>query len=245
MSVVGLGYFFWRAEPDPNPGLETYSQIYPGLSGSVSQGVTSSVESWRYRFVKRTFDIVCSLIMLAFFVFPGCLIVALIALTSKGPVFYREMRIGRYGNLFRLWKFRSMYTIADQRNKAIDRADSEHWRLLKSADDPRITKIGKFLRKWSLDEVPQLLNVLVGNMSLIGPRPIVEAEITVYGEALDDYLAVTPGLSGLWQVSGRSNVGYGQRAKLDALYVREWTLKGDFRILLRTVPVVLKRIGAQ
>ena len=245
VSVVGLAYFFWAAEPDPNPGLDIYSQIYSGIGGLTSETAIPSVESWRYHILKRSLDVVCSLIMLALFVLPGCLIAVMIALSSKGPVFYREMRIGRYGNLFRIWKFRSMYTDAVRRIKLRDQEDSAYWRLLKSADDPRITQIGRFLRRWSLDEVPQLLNVLIGNMSLIGPRPIVEAEITVYGEGLVDYLAVTPGLSGLWQVSGRSNIGYSQRAKLDSRYVREWTLRGDFRILLQTIPVVLKRIGAQ
>jgi exopolysaccharide production protein ExoY len=244
-SALGLAYFFWTAEPDPNPRLEVWGQILPGISEGISETVVPAVESWRYRFVKRTFDIVCSLMMLTLFVLPGCLIAMLIALTSKGPVFYREMRIGRYGNLFRIWKFRSMFIDADQRSQNPNQTDSMYWRILKSADDPRITRIGKFLRNWSLDEIPQLLNVLLGNMSLVGPRPIVEGEIGIYGEALVDYLAVTPGLSGLWQVSGRSNIGYGQRSKLDSLYVRDWTLKRDFQILLRTIPVVLKRVGAQ
>jgi len=244
VSVVGLAYFFWTSEPDPNPGLDVYTSIYSGIAGTTPQAATPSVESWRYNFVKRSIDVICSLIMLTIFVLPGCLISLMIALTSKGPVFYREMRIGRYGNLFQIWKFRSMYTDAERRSKLRDQADGTYWRLLKSADDPRITRVGHFLRKWSLDELPQLLNVLIGNMSLVGPRPIVEAEITVYGEALVDYLAAIPGISGLWQVSGRSNIGYGQRAKLDATYVKEWTLKGDFHILLQTIPVVLKRIGA-
>lgn len=244
VSVAGLAYFFWTAEPDPNPGLDVYSAIYPGIAGSTSQGVIPPVDSWRYHVVKRSLDIFCSVILLALLVLPGCFIAMMIALTSKGSVFYREMRIGRYGNLFRIWKFRSMYTDADRRRRLQDHADTTYWRLLKSADDPRITRVGMFLRKWSLDEIPQLLNVLIGNMSLVGPRPIVEAEITVYGEALADYLSARPGLSGLWQVSGRSNIGYCQRAKLDAKYVKEWTLKGDLQILFRTIPVVLKRIGA-
>ncbi|HEY1649032.1 MAG TPA: sugar transferase [Terracidiphilus sp.] len=244
-SVISLAYFFWKAEPDPNPGLDVWGQEYSEISEGISQATVPPVESWQYWLVKRTFDVVFSLIMLALFVVPGCLIAALIAVTSEGPVFYREMRIGRYGKLFQIWKFRSMFIKTARQTETLNHADGMHWRLLKCAEDPRITRIGKFLRKWSLDEIPQLLNVLLGNMSLVGPRPIVEAEITVYGEALVDYLAATPGLSGLWQVSGRSNIGYAQRAKLDARYVRDWTLKGDLQILLRTIPVVLKRIGAQ
>jgi len=111
--------------------------------------------------------------------------------------------------------------------------------------DPRITRIGRFLRRWSLDEVPQLFNVLRGDMSLIGPRPVVKAETHLYKHLLPFYLAATPGLSGLWQVSGRSNLDYEARARLDATYVQTWSLKADFKILVRTVPTVLRRIGAR
>jgi lipopolysaccharide/colanic/teichoic acid biosynthesis glycosyltransferase len=119
------------------------------------------------------------------------------------------------------------------------------WRMHKSSRDPRITPIGHLLRRWSLDELPQLLNVIRGEMSLIGPRPIVEAESGFYGSLSSYYLAATPGLSGLWQVSGRSNFDYADRAKLDAMYVRSWSLGTDLSILVRTVPAVLSRIGAR
>ena len=115
----------------------------------------------------------------------------------------------------------------------------------KNRRDPRITSVGSLLRRWSLDELPQLFNVIRGEMSLIGPRPIVEAEARFYGRLLVFYLAATPGLSGLWQVSGRSNVDYPERAMLDALYVRSWCLDADLQILIRTVPAVLSRIGAR
>jgi exopolysaccharide production protein ExoY len=118
------------------------------------------------------------------------------------------------------------------------------WRMHKHLRDPRITRIGGFLRKWSLDELPQLLNVLNGDMSLIGPRPIVESEKALYGNLLSVYTTAIPGLSGLWQVSGRSHIDYDKRAKLDAKYVQTWSLGGDLMILLRTVPAVLSRIGA-
>jgi lipopolysaccharide/colanic/teichoic acid biosynthesis glycosyltransferase len=119
------------------------------------------------------------------------------------------------------------------------------WRMDKRQHDPRVTKVGRFLRRWSLDEVPQIINILCGDMSLVGPRPIVKAETDLYKDLLPFYLAATPGLSGLWQVSGRSNLDYGTRAKLDATYVRTWSLKSDLRILMRTVPAVLRRIGAR
>jgi len=205
------------------------------------------VESWRYRYVKRAFDLFCSLAMIAVFVIPGLIIAAAIVLTSEGPVFYREERIGRDGRLFNIWKFRSMYR-AGAEHVNIEGAQPSpnvlEWRMCKHIRDPRITAIGDVLRSWSLDELPQLLNVLYGQMSLIGPRPIVEAETAFYGNLLPFYLAATPGLSGLWQVSGRSNVDYEKRARLDALYVRSWCLATDFSILFRTIPAVLNRIGA-
>lgn len=205
------------------------------------------VESWRYRYVKRAFDLVCSLAMIAVFAIPGLMIAAAIVSTSEGPVFYREKRIGRDGHPFRIWKFRSMYQAgAGQDNIAVTQASGKvlEWRMCKHIRDPRITAIGDVLRRWSLDELPQLLNVLYGQMSLIGPRPIVEAETVFYGNLLPFYLAATPGLSGLWQVSGRSTVDYEMRARLDTLYVCSWCLATDFSILFRTIPVVLNRIGA-
>ena len=205
------------------------------------------VDSWRYRYVKRAFDLVCSLVMISIFAIPGLVIAAAIVLTSEGPVFYREKRIGRDGRPFKIWKFRSMYRAgAGLGEIEVMQASGKmlEWRMCKHIRDPRITAIGDVLRRWSLDELPQLFNVLQGHMSLIGPRPIVEAETAFYGNLLPFYLAATPGLSGLWQVSGRSNVNYEKRAKLDALYVRSWCLTTDFSILFRTIPAVLNRIGA-
>lgn len=205
------------------------------------------VDSWRYRYVKRAIDLTCSLIMIVTFSIPGLLIAAAILLTSKGPVFYREQRIGRNGRLFRIWKFRSMHRNAAQRARIADAqtgAKVLEWRMHKHLRDPRITTVGGFLRRWSLDELPQLFNVLLGDMSLIGPRPIVQAETALYGKLISYYLTATPGLSGLWQVSGRSHVNYEKRAKLEAEYVQGWSLWGDLIILLRTIPAVLGRIGA-
>lgn len=208
----------------------------------------SPLESLRYQLVKRTFDVLCASIMILIFAIPGLLIAAAIALTSAGPVFYREERIGRDWRRFRIWKFRSMYINAAERAHISEVHASGkvlEWRMQKHLRDPRITVIGMFLRSWSLDELPQLLNVLRGEMSLIGPRPIVEAETLFYGDLLEFYLAATPGLSGLWQVSGRSHVDYAKRARLDATYVRSWSLKSDFIILFRTIPAVFGRIGAR
>jgi exopolysaccharide production protein ExoY len=205
------------------------------------------LDSWRYRYVKRAIDLTCSLIMIVLFAIPGFLIATAIFLTSRGPIFYREQRIGRNGRLFRIWKFRSMHRNAAQRARIADAqtgAKVLEWRMHKHLRDPRITSMGGFLRRWSLDELPQLLNVLIGDMSLIGPRPIVQAETALYGKLLSYYLTATPGLSGLWQVSGRSHVNYEKRARMDAEYVQKWSLRTDLVILLRTIPAVLGRIGA-
>jgi lipopolysaccharide/colanic/teichoic acid biosynthesis glycosyltransferase len=203
--------------------------------------------SVRYLYVKRAIDVLFSLMVIPTFLLPGLVIAAAIVLTSKGPVFYREVRIGKNGRRFRIWKFRSMYSDANQRSRmtAVEsHGKGLHWRMRKDLRDPRITPVGNFLRVWSLDEIPQFLNVLSGEMSLIGPRPIVPEEQPLYGDLMDYYLRVKPGLSGLWQVSGRSKVDYGRRAELDAKYVRTWSLQSDFCVLFRTISVVLRRDGA-
>jgi exopolysaccharide production protein ExoY len=205
------------------------------------------LDSWRYRYVKRAFDVVCALLMMAVFLLPGLLIAALIRLTSAYPVFYREERIGRNGVPFRIWKFRTMRPHNAMRASATAHSEGIvlQWRMQKHRNDPRITPLGRFLRRWSLDELPQLFNVVRGEMSLIGPRPVVAAETIAYKHLLHYYLAATPGLSGLWQVSGRSDLDYGERAKLDASYVQEWSLRTDLIIVFRTIPAVLGRVGAR
>jgi lipopolysaccharide/colanic/teichoic acid biosynthesis glycosyltransferase len=203
--------------------------------------------SARYLYVKRAIDIAFSMLIIPVFLFPGILIAAAILLTSRGDIFYREERVGRNGRTFRIWKFRSMESEAEQqRRAALAPAEGQilQWRMRKHASDPRVTVLGSFLRAWSLDEFPQFLNVLCGEMSLIGPRPIVQEEMPLYGDLLDYYLCVKPGLSCLWQVSGRSNLDYARRAELDATYVRTWSLFSDVRILFRTIPAVLRRDGS-
>jgi exopolysaccharide production protein ExoY len=204
------------------------------------------VLTFRYRIVKRVAD--CFLVGISFIpcLLIGVLLALLIHVSSRGPVFYREHRIGRHGKEFQILKFRSMYTGKEQRRRL---QQTEHTGLElrcthKGLDDPRITPIGQFLRKWSLDELPQLLNVLRGDMSLIGPRPIVEAERKFYGKDFSFYCLVRPGISGLWQVSGRSNVGYKDRVALDFRYVSDWSLGLDMTILLKTFHVVITAHGA-
>lgn len=209
--------------------------------------LASHLGSWRYAHLKRAIDVLGSLTLFAAFAVPGIICAASILLTSKGPVFYRETRIGRYGRPFRIWKFRTMSQGTEKTRVTCDCSSEElmRWRTHKDVPDPRITRTGRFLRRWSLDEIPQILNVIRGEMSLIGPRPVIDQEVPLYGDLQHFYLAARPGLSGLWQVSGRSNVSFTARAYLDAHYVYHWTLRRDVGILFRTVPAVLNRVGAR
>ncbi len=172
----------------------------------------------------------------------------LVKLTSKGPVFYRQSRLGKKGRPIRVWKFRSMYADADERLKAIlesDPARRAEWEAnFKLADDPRVTPLGRFLRKTSIDEFPQLFNVFAGDMALVGPRPIVEKEVPYYGTAYDTFASVKPGITGLWQASGRSDTDYARRVALDTYYVLNWSPWMDIWILFRTVGAVLFMRGA-
>jgi Undecaprenyl-phosphate galactose phosphotransferase WbaP len=167
---------------------------------------------------------------------------------SRGPVFYCQRRIGQSGKEFRAWKFRSMAQNADQllhECLADNPTLREEWeRNHKLRNDPRITLVGRFLRRTSLDELPQLWNVLKGDMSLVGPRPIVEAEVLRYGANFDLYTKVKSGLTGLWQVSGRNDTSYEERVRLDTFYVRNWSVWLDLCILFRTIGTVLLRKGA-
>jgi Undecaprenyl-phosphate galactose phosphotransferase WbaP len=202
----------------------------------------------RNRAIKRAFDLIFGSLLLIPAA-PVALIAAIaIKIESPGPVFFAHERIGRNGRRFRLWKFRSMTVDADKVLAEHLSADPEarlEWeRAHKLKADPRVTRVGQLLRRSSLDELPQIVSVLAGHMSLVGPRPIVETEIERYGEAFPLYAAVRPGLTGLWQVSGRTDTSYRQRVALDSAYVVNWSISADFRILLRTVRVVLLGHGA-
>ena len=188
---------------------------------------------FRDRLIKRFFDIVVA--TAATIALAPVLIVAALAvkLTSPGPVIFRQPRIGRDARPFNIYKFRSMRTEASDR-----KADK-----LTARDDDRVTAVGRFLRKTSIDELPQLFNVLRGDMSIVGPRPIVDAEIGRYGENFADYCIVKPGLTGLWQVSGRNCLSYERRVELDSLYARQRSLRGDLSIIARTLPVVFRGSG--
>jgi len=198
---------------------------------------------------KRLLDIVVAATALVF-VLPLLLTVGLlIRLQDGGRAVYSQKRYGRDGRTFHCFKLRSMVLDADARLKEILETDPEaraEWETLqKLSHDPRITPLGHFIRKTSIDELPQLINILKGEMSIVGPRPIVENEISKYGEYYRDYCSVRPGLTGLWQVEGRSDTTYEERVQLDARYAKERTFTGDIMIMLRTVPAVLFSRGAR
>jgi exopolysaccharide biosynthesis polyprenyl glycosylphosphotransferase len=166
---------------------------------------------------------------------------------SPGPVFFRQERMGAGGKTFRIFKFRSMYADADERKHEVGHLNIHREngpRMFKVPNDPRITSFGRFLRKWSLDELPQLLNVMRGEMSLVGPRPLILGEDENIHGHKRRRLHITPGLTGLWQVLGRSDIPFSEMVTLDYIYVTNWSLWSDCRLLLRTVPLVLKGDGA-
>lgn len=215
----------------------------PYLSAAVRRAL-----SWRYAVVKRTIDILLSSILIIL-LFPVMLAVAIaVACTSPGPIFFTQERLGRFGAPFRIFKFRSMHAKKHKDNvQAINKIHCRNeaaYPLNKDTPDPRITPVGRIIRKLSLDELPQLFNVLAGTMSLVGPRPIVEAEVPLYGPQFAYYDLFRPGITGLWQVSGRSDIGFDRRVLFDREYASGWSCVLDFKILTRTIPAVLTMRGA-
>ena len=195
---------------------------------------------------KRAVDVVGAAALLLALSLPMLVVAIAVRLTSDGPVLFRQARLGRGGRPFTILKFRTMVADAEHSLHREDRyrlyVDNGY--KLHPDDDDRHTPIGSFLRRASLDELPQLWNVLRGQMSLVGPRPIVPEEIAEYGPLAFCYLAVTPGMTGLWQVSGRSSVAYPERCDLDLEYYESQSIRADLRILLRTPMAALKGIGA-
>ena len=198
--------------------------------------------------IKRVFDLIFAALLALAAALPGLLIALAIVLDSRGPVFFGHTRVGKGRRAFRLWKFRSMTVDAGARlaeDLAANPGRAREWaRTHKLRADPRVTRVGRFLRKTSLDELPQLWNVLRGDMSLIGPRPIVSQEASKYGVSFALYSQVLPGLTGFWQVSGRNDTHYSRRVDLDCQYIRNWTVGLDLKILLKTASVVVRGRGA-
>jgi lipopolysaccharide/colanic/teichoic acid biosynthesis glycosyltransferase len=197
--------------------------------------------------VKRLIDVALCFLALPVVLVIGIPIALLIMLDGGGP-FFIQARIGRGGDLFHCLKFRTMVPNAECKLQQIldrDPAARAEWdRDFKLKNDPRVTWIGRLLRKTSLDELPQFLNVLTGEMSIVGPRPVTRQELSLYGENAQLYLACTPGITGLWQVSGRNDVSYANRVALDVRYVLTWTPMQDVKIMFLTLPAMLSRRGA-
>jgi len=233
------------------PGFSRFSCLWvspKNLAGMLCLEVCQQVFLPRQQLLKRSIDLILTTI-LGVFMAPILLLVAIaVKFDSPGPILYRHRRIGRGGREFFAWKFRSMVTNADTILKKYLEENpqfQEEWACNhKLKNDPRVTRLGNFLRRTSLDEFPQLWNVLRGEMSLVGPRPIVREEISRYGEDFEMYTWVQSGLTGLWQVSGRSETSYQQRVDYDRFYVYNWSVWLDFCILFRTIGTVLARSGA-
>jgi exopolysaccharide biosynthesis polyprenyl glycosylphosphotransferase len=198
------------------------------------------------RFAKRSFDILGSLTLLVLLL-PFLIVIAVaIRRGSPGPALFRQSRIGFGGRPFTMLKFRSMVVDAEAQREALERAglNAGNEVLFKLRDDPRVTPVGRFLRRYSLDELPQLVNVLAGTMSLVGPRPPLAEEVSHYETHVHRRFLVKPGVTGLWQVSGRSDLDWEDSVRLDLYYVENWSITSDVVILWRTLRAVLRRIGA-
>ena len=214
------------------------------LGGVPVIGVREAHISRTALLVKRITDVVAALIGLTLGA-PLLLLIGLaIKLDSPGPVVFRQTRVGQDGRLFEMFKFRSMSEGADAEKEALSDLNEAEGPLFKIKEDPRVTRVGRFLRRISFDELPQLINVLGGEMSLIGPRPNVPEEVAVYKEWHKKRLEVPPGMTGLWQVSGRSRLSFDEMVLLDIFYIENWSPWLDFKILLRTIPSVVGREGA-
>ncbi len=236
-------------------GTASLSLIYEKISASAwrhpTPHLSSAVErafSLQYSVVKRAWDVILSSVLILLCLPVGLVVALAVVLSSPGPVFFRQERLGRFGKPFRIIKFRSMYTHQHRDNVLEISTNHRHhyapYPLAKEQPDPRITPVGRIIRKLSIDELPQLFNVFAGEMSLVGPRPIVEAERSLYGRDFAYYDLFCPGITGLWQVSGRSDVDYDKRVQCDRVYASHWSFLLDFKILTRTIPAVLSMRGA-
>jgi exopolysaccharide biosynthesis polyprenyl glycosylphosphotransferase len=194
--------------------------------------------------VKRTFDVVVSTLLLVLLSPLLALCALLVRLSSRGPVIYRSARPGIGGEAFECFKFRTMYSDADQRQSDLESLNEASGALFKIKRDPRLTPVGRLLRRYSVDELPQLWNVLRGQMSLVGPRPLPQRDFERLEAWHKKRYLVLPGMTGLWQVSGRSELDFDDLVRLDFLYLERWSVGLDLAILLKTIPAVLSRRGA-
>ncbi|MDO8735414.1 MAG: exopolysaccharide biosynthesis polyprenyl glycosylphosphotransferase, partial [Elusimicrobiota bacterium] len=202
-----------------------------------------SLYGWNF-FIKRLMDISFSLAIFSFLIIPLLIIALIIKLEDGGPIFYRHKRKGYRGKDFEFLKFRTMVIDADKILEKIRHLSERSGPVFKMKNDPRITRIGRVLRKFSIDEMPQFINVLKGDMSIVGPRPQVLWEAAYYDEIAKRRLKVLPGITGLWQVRGRSDLSYEEMIRLDIYYLENWSIALDLRIILSTIPAILSQKGA-
>ena len=222
-----------------------FARMYPtDLDGTPMLTVSATPRQPAALLLKRTIDLLASaaaiVVLSPVFLITGLLVKT----TSRGPVFFRQLRVGLNGRTFGLYKFRSMYHDAEQRKAALADRNEMSGPVFKIKDDPRVTKVGKWIRRFSIDEIPQFWNVLRGDMSLVGPRPPIPEEVKKYERWQRRRLSMKPGITCLWQVSGRNGVDFEDWMRLDLAYIDTWSLRLDVQILLRTVPVVLTARGA-
>jgi exopolysaccharide biosynthesis polyprenyl glycosylphosphotransferase len=257
MSFATANHITYRFVPNQLGIFAAHSEISTMAGMPIVALKRTPLEGWG-RIVKRAFDLLSSLVGLVILAPIFLLLAALIKVLDPGPVFYRHKRLSRTGQFINVYKFRTMRAKYCTGAGYSGKTDAEIFAELgkpelakmfakeqKLADDPRVSSVGALLRRSSLDELPQLLNVLKGDISLVGPRPIVAAELGRYGSEQSKLLALRPGLTGLWQVSGRSDIAYDERVKLDMYYVENWSLLLDIRIIFRTIGILLSRKGAQ
>ena len=208
--------------------------------------VKTKISKKVYIKIKRVIDVILASVALILLSPLFAIIAIAIKIDSKGPVFFAHKRIGKNGKIIKLYKFRSMVINAEELIKSFTpeqmREYKENYKL---TNDPRITKVGKFLRKTSLDELPQLINIINGDLSIIGPRPVVADELEKYGVNKDKFLSVTPGLTGYWAANGRSNTTYEQRMEMELYYIDNLSLKMDIKVFFKTILSVLKKEGAR
>ncbi|MFH1755652.1 MAG: sugar transferase [Candidatus Latescibacterota bacterium] len=197
-----------------------------------------------YEAVKRFFDFVLGLVVMVLLIPIFPIIAIMIKLDSPGPVFYKQQRVGKDGKLFNFYKFRSMIRDAHAELDQVKALNEQEGPIFKIKADPRITAVGGFLRRSSLDEIPQILNVLIGNMSIVGPRPPLPAEVAGYQSWHRRRLEVKPGITCLWQISGRSHIGFNEWMRLDLEYLKNRSFRTDLLIFLKTLPAVIARKGA-
>ena len=242
-------------QPSPHTDSAAHAEAYASAGDRAEAAYAAGAPRYaypstllRYRVGKRTIDLL-AVVLAVPVLLPLLLVLAVVVkASSPGPVFFSHRRIARSGTFFSMWKFRTMVEnsseVLENYLAAHPKARAEWLRSHKLKHDPRITRVGLMMRRYSLDELPQVWNVLTGTMSLVGPRPIVAAEVARYGKLFGFYCRVKPGITGLWQVSGRSTLTYAERVQLDRDYVLQWSLRSDLWILLKTLRSVANQEGA-